>query len=538
MSGQLDILEQSTMFNGTVSTSDAARARYSRDASIFEVTPAGVITPQDTNDIKTVVRWANRMCREGTPVHLAPRVGGTCMSGGSLTQGYVLNLKSYYNHIGEPDVLARTIRVQSGAMHIDVETKVSNAGLLFAPYTSSRDICGIGGMIGNNASGEKSVKYGAVSDNVKRLKVVLSDGNEYEFGPLDRIQLELKKQQPDFEGEIYRKVDSILTKNRRLISENRVRTKKNAAGYALWDLWQDRDTEFNLARLFIGAQGTLGVVTEAELELVTQPKHTRMIVTPIENLSDLPDVVRTSLYYEPVSCETFDHYTYELAEKYHPEDAKRANVAKGKHMVVLTVFDGNHQERIDRTAGKAKEKLESMGYETYWIDDDETVESFLTIRRKSFKMLLEHPLPGTRAQAFVEDTIVPLEDYDVFLKQLEQLLAEENMTYTYAGHIGDGSIRLIPLVDMESDGAAERVMALEDKVNDLVIKLGGSISVDHNDGIIRTPYLEKQFGTEMIQLFREIKQTFDPYGIFNPGKKLDGTREYAVEHIIRENAAH
>lgn len=152
-------------------------------------------------------------------------------------------------------------------------------------------------------------------------------------------------------------------------------------------------------------------------------------------------------------------------------------------------------------------------------------------------MLLDHPAPQTRAEAFLEDTIVPLEHYGVFLERLEGILQDYNMIYTYAGHIGAGSIRLVPLVDMEAEGAAERVMELEAKVNDLVLEFGGSISVDHNDGIIRTPFLEKQFGPEMIALFREVKQIFDPYGIFNPGKKLDGTYEYALEHIIRENAA-
>jgi FAD/FMN-containing dehydrogenase len=152
-------------------------------------------------------------------------------------------------------------------------------------------------------------------------------------------------------------------------------------------------------------------------------------------------------------------------------------------------------------------------------------------------MLLEHPLPNTRAEAFLEDTIVPLENYGTFLRKLEAILAEYEMTYTYAGHIGAGSIRLVPLVDVAAEGAPERIMELEAKVNDLVLEFGGSISVDHNDGIIRTPFLEKQFGSDMIDVFREIKDIFDPYGIFNPGKKLDGTYEYALEHIIRENAA-
>ncbi len=537
MSGQLESLDQLAMFNGDIDVSEAARRSVSRDASIFEVLPAGVVSPRDTDDIKTVVQWAVKQAEEGTPVYFTPRVGGTCMSGGSLTQHYVLDLKKYCNKIGIVDSVARTIRVQTGAMHIDVESRVSQMGLLFAPYTSSRDICGIGGMIGNNASGEQSIKYGATSENITSLKVVLGDGNEYEFGPLSRTELVAKKLLPTYEGEVYRRVTRLLEDNKNLIASRRTHTVKNAAGYALWQLWDTHEQTFNLARLFVGAQGTLGVVTEAELKLVKPGRYQRMIVTPIADLDKLAEVVNTTLRYEPITCETFDHYTYELAERYHPEDAARAHVAKGKHIVILSVFEADEQHDTDIIAGKAKEHLERLGHETYWIDDQATIDSFLLIRRKSFRMLLEHPIPNTRAEAFLEDTIVPLENYGEFLRRLEAILAEHQLVYTYAGHIGSGSIRLVPLIDMEAPHAAELVMELETKVNDLVLEFGGSISVDHNDGIIRTPYLEKQFGPEMIQLFREVKQIFDPYSIFNPGKKLDGTYDYALEHIIRENVA-
>lgn len=537
MSGQLKILDQIPTFNGNISVNEDTRRRFSRDASIFEVMPQGVISPRDTDDIKSVVAWAIRMHEEGRPVYFAPRVAGTCMSGGSLTEHYILDLKSHYNLIGAVDMSARTIQVQTGAMHIDVEAKVREAGLLFAPYTSSREICGIGGMIGNNASGEQSIKYGATSKNVDRLKVVIGDGNEYEFGPLNRQEVEAKKQLPTYEGELYRRMTQLLEDKKSIIASHRTHTVKNAAGYALWELWDAHEQTFNMARLFIGAQGTLGVVTEAELKLVRPGKYQRMIVTPIEDLDTLAEIVNTTLRYEPITCETFDHFTYELAEKYFPEDAARAHVAKGKHIVILSVFEADSQHDTDVIAGKAKEHLERLGHETFWIDDAATIDSFLLIRRQSFKMLLDHPAPHTRAEAFLEDTIVPLENYGAFLGRLEAIIQEYDMIYTYAGHIGAGSIRLIPLVNMEASGAAERVMELEAKVNDLVLEFGGSISVDHNDGIIRTPFLEKQFGAEMIQLFREVKQLFDPHGIFNPGKKLDGTYQFALDHVIRENAA-
>jgi FAD/FMN-containing dehydrogenase len=261
-----------------------------------------------------------------------------------------------------------------------------------------------------------------------------------------------------------------------------------------------------------------------------------MIVVPIQELRELTPVVKTLMKHHPVTCETFDHHTYELAERYHPEDAERAHLARGKHMVVIAVFDGDTQDRADQATANAKGAVENLGKEVLWVDDQAVLESFLLIRRKSFRMLLEHPHADMRAMAFLEDTIVPLEHYGEFLAALESILSEYNLVYTYAGHIGDGSIRLVPLINMELDNSADIVMELETKINDLVIAFGGSISVDHNDGIIRTPYLPQFFGADMYGLMKQVKQLFDPNGIFNPGKKVDGTFEYAKEHIVRSNA--
>lgn len=523
------------LISGELDSSPTTRQKYSHDASIFEVAPSAVIYPKNVSDLKALVHYLTTQKKQGKSVSLTARNGGTCMSGGPLTESYVLDMSRHFNHIGSVNTHAKTVWVQGGVMHIDLEKAVHPKGLYFAPYTSSRDICGIGGMIGNNASGERSIKYGATSKNVEKIHVLLSDGNKYEFGPLTAHQVEAKKHQPDFEGEIYRQMTKLIDDNWHLIDHHSPKTKKNAAGYPLWELWDTHRSRFNLARLFIGAQGTLGIVTEAELKLVPFSKATRMIVAPIKDLTQLTPVVKTMLKFNPDVCETFDSHTYDLAKKYHPEDANRASFAENQHMVVFGIYAGDTQRHADTYAGQAKEALEKSGFSVNWIDDQAVVESTLLIRRKSFRMLLEHPTANQRAMAFLEDTIVPLEHYAEFLASLEAILAEYDMTYTYAGHIGDGSIRLVPLVDMDKANAPEKVMELETRVNDLVLAFGGSISVDHNDGIIRTPYLSQMFGPEMVELFAKVKNLFDPLNIFNPGKKVGGTLDYAQSHIRRGN---
>jgi FAD/FMN-containing dehydrogenase len=519
------------LIKGEVLSSAAAREAYSKDASIFQVYPLAVTLPRDVEDISRVIHHASMTNKAGGDLTIAARTGGTCMSGGSLTEGIVLDVSAHLNRLSHVDAFHKTIVVQAGVMHREVEKAASAQGLLFAPYTSSKDLCGIGGMIGNNASGEMSLVYGPTSSNVASLKVILSDGNEYEFKPLNRKQLKKKLELMTFEGDIYRKMIALLKNNRQLIQSHHPRVTKNAAGYALWELWDQQEQVFNLGRLFIGAQATLGIVSEATLQLVDKAPYQQMIVCAIESISQLTDVVRTIVHHGASICETFDHHTYELAQQQYPEDAENAHFANGKHMLVYGIFEGDTKEQAEILAGQAKNVVEqSLHAAVAWIDSEEVKSSYQAIRRYSYKMLKDMNSDIKKAMPFIEDTIVPLEHYGEFVSALEAILEDYDMTYTYAGHIGEGSIRLIPLVNRTPE-TIDDIMELESRVNDLVFAFRGSISVDHNDGIIRTPYLRQQYGDEMVALFKEVKNIFDEHNIFNRGKKVDGSLEFARSHI-------
>ena len=519
------------LLKGEIHSSAAAREAYSKDASIFKVHPLAVILPADASDIATIIQHATTTNKHGGNVTLAARNGGTCMSGGSLTEGFILDVSAHFNRISTVDSFHKTVVVQAGVMHRDVEKAASAHGLIFAPYTSSKDLCGIGGMIGNNASGELSLTYGPTSSNVLSLKAILSDGQEYEFKPLSRKQLKKKLELMTYEGDIYRKITTLLASNRQLIKTHHPRVAKNAAGYALWELWDQHEQTFNLGRLLIGSQATLGIVTEATLKLVDKSPYQQMIVCAIDSISQLTDVVRTIVNHGASICETFDHHTYELAKEQYPADAENAHFANGKHMLVYGIFEGDSKEQAEILAGQAKNVIEqSLQNAVYWVDSEETKASYQAVRRYSYKMLKDMNSDTKKAMPFIEDTIVPLEHYGEFVAALEALLEDYDMTYTYAGHIGQGSIRLIPLVNRTED-SLDDIIELESRVNDLVLAFRGSISVDHNDGIIRTPYLAQQYGAEMVALFQEVKNIFDPFDIFNRGKKVNGSLEFARAHI-------
>lgn len=508
---------------------------YSVDASIFQVQPDTVVFPKDLEDVKSIVRRVATLKQEGVPISVTPRAAGTCMSGGSLTQSVMLDMTKHFGGIDEVDRQHKRISAGSGAFYRDIEHKTLAQGLLFPPYTSSKDLCAIGGMIGNNASGEKSLRYGATTNWVRSVHVVLSDGEEYEFGPLTSHQLELKKKLDTHEGYIYREITKLVDDNGAVIEAARPHVRKNAAGYALWRLWNDQKTEFNLAKLFVGSQGTLGVVTGTTLNLVDNPKTTRMIAIAIDSLPHLAEAIKLVLADRPEGLEVYDKHTYELAKIYLPEDAARTTMSEGNEMVLFAQFAEHTEDQTDQAAKICMGVLERHGFKVLYVQDRDEADSYWKIRRASFKLLKEHAHGTKRAAPFIEDTIVNTTHYGEFVASLEAILADYDMTYTYAGHIGDGSIRLIPLVDMEADDAATKIFDLARRVYELVFAFGGSMSVDHNDGLIRTPFLEHMYGKEVTDLFEKTKQIFDPLNIFNPGKKVNGDLSYSLAHVRKSN---
>lgn len=534
--------------------------KYSTDASVFEVKPQGVAFPKNLEELKSLVQLADSMASDNSPERfsLSPRAGGTCMSGGSLTEGVMVDLTSGFNSLGQiedgPDPQngdpIKQIWVGAGTYYRDLErltlANPSRRGgpLILASYTSSKDICAIGGMVGNNASGEKSLRYGATVDNVLAVKMVCANGQEYEFRELSRFELDAKKKLNSFEGVLYKGLSNLIFSNRRLIESAKPNVKKNAAGYSLWNVWDPVRQTFNIAKLIVGSQGTLGVVTEVLVRLTPTPKYTSMLVLPIENLSDLALAIKEILSYGPEGLETYDDNTYELAKKYMSKEATLASRADGAKLVLFAQFAESTESATKAVAQKCLVALQGVAghnFKPAIIDSPEEVAAHWAIRRASFKLIKNYAEGNMRAVPVIEDTIVDVAKYGEFLGRLQLILSDYNMKYTFAGHIGDGSIRLVPLVDFAAPDAVDKVFDLARRTYDLVIEFGGSISVDHNDGIIRTPFLNMMFKPEVLAIFAQTKKIFDPHGIFNPGKKVPidkppvGSLKYAKEHLSRVN---
>ena len=522
----------------------------SKDASIFSIKPQVVLAPKDIDDLKKIVNWANSGNKTGEKISLSARAAGTCMSGGSLTNSVLLSFSDHFNKIHE--VGDDFFVADMGVYYRDLEKETLKKGLIYPSYPASRELCAIGGIVNNNSAGEKTLRYGKTEDYLKELDMVCSDGESYKFK--EETQEEWQKicdTDKTFFGDIHRKIDTLLKENKEEILKNKPTVSKNSSGYYLWKIYNDKSKTYNLAKLICGAQGTLGLVSSAKLGLVKKEEYSRMIVVFIKKVSDIPKIVNEIMPLAPESFELYDDHTFKIAMRFWRDIARKMGgslvqflpefkmVLTGgvPKVVLLAEFTGATQEEVDAEVeeGYLKLKQKFAGGDTVNIHKVKIGEEkkYWTFRRESFN-LLRSKLADLRTAPFIEDVVIHKDDFPTFFPEFEKLLDEYKLVYTIAGHVGDGNLHVIPLMKLSEEKNIEAIRDLSLKVYSLVEKYKGSISGEHNDGLIRTPFLHYMFTPKMLDLFAETKNIFDPNNIFNPGKKVGGSWEESLKHIDRE----
>ncbi|MGB2580493.1 MAG: FAD-binding oxidoreductase, partial [Minisyncoccia bacterium] len=502
------------------------------------------VKPKNVGDIKKIVSLISNKKAEDPSLSLTARAAGTGMAGGALNDSIIVDVANL-NHIKSTTV-ERAV-VEPGVFYRDMDAETQKLGVIMPSFPASRNLCAVGGMTGTNASGEMTLSYGSTENWVKRLKVILSDGNEYEFGPLTPSQLEEKKELQNFEGDVYRRMHELLEKNYDLIKAAKPNVAKNSTGYALWNIW-DRKT-FDLTKLFTGSEGTLGIFTEIEFALIKPRQHRKLVVIFLKDFDKLSDVVTRVLAHKPETFESYDDHTFQFAIRFFPDIVKSLKtgiiklglsfipeaimVLKGgfPKLVLLAEFTGDSEEEADQKANTAFADLKQFNVQIEIMRTQKDAEKFWTIRHESFNLLRKHG-GNDKTAPFIDDIIVSPEKLPEFLPKLSEVMNGYKLTYTVAGHIGDGNLHIIPLMNLRNENARDIVMELSQKVFDLVFSFGGSMSAEHNDGLVRTAYLRQMYGDKVYSLFEETKNIFDPKNIFNPGKKVYGhDLAYIKDHI-------
>ncbi len=541
------IEEIKKFLHGDVQEDEQTRQKYSRDASLFEIKPRAVIFPKDVEDIENLVKFAAASKKAQPELSLTARSGGTDMTGGPLSESLVLEFDKYFNQVKE--VGQGYAITQPGVYYRDFEKRTLETNQLLPSYPASKSICALGGMIANNSGGEKSLKYGQTKDYVMELKVVLADGKEYVFKKLSKAELNTKKRQENFEGGIYRKIHELIEKNEELIKAAKPQVAKNSSGYQIWDVWDGE--YFDLTKLFVGSQGTLGLVTEAKLRLVPRKPNEGLLVIFLKDLAPLSDVINAVLPLKPTSFEAFDDETLKLALKFFPGFLKQMGaknlISLGlgflpelwliltwgmPKLVLLAEFEEDSREEVMEKLKTLNEKLKSFPVKTKIAATEAEARKYWVIRRESFN-LLRHKVRGKQTAPFIDDFIVRPEYLPEFLPKLDKIIKKYKLYATIAGHAGDGNFHIIPLMVLANEEDRAKIKPAAEEVYDLVLEYKGSITAEHNDGLIRGPYLEKMYGPEVYKIFEEIKKIFDPQNIFNPGKKVGASLDYALAHLKR-----
>ena len=575
----------SKIIKGDVDISRSSLETASHDASLFEVKPIVVVSPKDVDDVQKLVRFVTDENKNGaqntdnaeskeSKLTLTARSAGTDMSGGPLTESVVVDFTKNFNHIKEvkeerPRMLdgveiTGSAVTEPGVYYHDFDkATLAKGGQIMPSYPASRELCTVGGMLANNSGGEKTLTYGKTERYVRKIKMVCADAKEHEFRPLTMHELEQIKKFPSFESDIYRKMHELLDKNYDLIKHARPNVSKNSSGYYLWNVWDKERDIFDLTKMIVGSQGTLGLVTEMEFALVKPKKYSHMLVVFLKNLDQLGSTAAHIMQFKPESFESYDDHTFKVAMKFLPALIRRMKgnivslafqfipemwaVIRGgvPKMVLMAEFSADTDAEALHMATAAHDSLKDLHEKSLVTKTARQSNKYWIIRRESFNMLRQH-VKGVRTAPFIDDFVVPPQTLTQFLPRLYAILGryEHSLTYTIAGHVGDGNFHIIPLMNLADPKSHQIIEDLSVKVYKLVHEFGGSISGEHNDGIIRTPFVEMQYGHEVYKLFEEVKKIWDPQGIFNPGKKVavsgvesdrPGTLQYAFDHIVKKS---
>lgn len=537
------------IMQGDVYSDDKTLDFYSHDASMLELRPQLVVHPKNTADIAELVSFIAKEKLKHPELSLTARSGGTCMSGGSINESIIVDFSKYFTAIKKVDF--DSARVEPGVFYRNFEPKTLKHGAIMPSYPASRDLCTVGGMINNNAGGEKSLQYGKTENFVQELEVVFADGKQYTVKPLNKAELNEKMRQDNYEGHIYKRVYELIEKHYDTIKSAQPNVSKDSTGYHLWRVW-DREAEiFDLTQLIVGAQGTLGFVTDIKFRLVPAPKHSGTLVIFLRETDDLGDIINDVLDKKPATFEGFDNYTLILSFKlffYFRKTLGWLGMAKLgiqlipdalmlfrgiPKMVLLIEFNADKPEEVASKVHQLKLDLKRKYKHEALFEEDETeakVRKFWIMRRESFN-LLRKKVRDKHTAPFIDDLVVPPEHLPTFLPEVRAIIKKYKLLATIAGHMGDGNFHIIPLMEIEKKEERDKLEPAMKEVNNLVLRYGGSLSGEHNDGMIRGSWLEAMYGPEMLSIFKEVKHIFDPQNIFNPHKKTDADWDYTFSNV-------
>jgi FAD/FMN-containing dehydrogenase/Fe-S oxidoreductase len=489
---------------GDVLVDAAHRSAYASDASLYRVVPQAVVRPRSDDDVVATLA----VCRElGVP--LTARGAGTSVAGNAIGPGIVLDFSRHLDRVLDVDPASRTARVQAGTVHATLQAAARPHALRFGPDPSTHTRCTIGGMIGNNSCGSRTLGYGRTSDNVVALDAYTIDGERLVTGRDERGR-------PTAEGakEITTALAAVIGANLAVARTEFATFGRQVSGYAVEHLLPENG--FNLAEFLVGSEGTLAVVTEATVRLVADPAHRVLVVLGYPDFGTAGDIIPAVLEFRPTACEGIDSRICDVVRSRRgPEAVPPLPGGRAWLMVEIAGDDlAEVRDRVTRLVAAA------AAVDSVVVEDQAKAAPLWRIREDGAGLAGRAP-SGLPAHAGWEDAAVPPAKIGAYLRDFDQLVERHGLSAMPYGHLGDGCVHVRLDFPLDKPGGPGKFRAFLEDAADLVVGYGGSLSGEHGDGRARSELLPRMYSPAAMSLFREIKRTFDPAGLLNPGNLVD-----------------
>jgi FAD/FMN-containing dehydrogenase/Fe-S oxidoreductase len=550
------------VFSGDVRFDRITRALYSTDASVYQIVPLGVVLPKTEEDILATIKTCAQY-----RVPITARGGGTSQAGQAIGSGVQIDCSKYFNEILEINAAEQWVRVRPGCVLDELNRELKPLGLQFAPDISTSNRATIGGMIANNSSGTRSIIYGKTGDHILELRVALSNGDVLNIGPLDDAGLEAKCAQQDREGEIYRTLRRLTVEHAEEIDRRYPRILRRVGGYDLasyvlraqplgaatrppddtseWQVSAEHCADlglilpdellapptapppgpppaFTLAHLLVGSEGTLALTLEAKLRLVKLPAARTVLVAQFADLLDALAAAPAALEHNPSAVEVIDRHILD-STRMNPEASRlREFLHEDPGAILIIELCADATEELEPRLLRLEEDLIVRGHGTFFYRAVEAADQARVWKLRKLALGLSMAEKGdAKAISFVEDTAVAPDRLRDYIAEFLEVIARHGTRAGIYAHASVGCLHVRPVVDLKTEAGVNQFEAIASDVADLVLKYGGALSGEHGDGLVRSPFQERMYGPALYQAFREIKRTFDPENLLNPGKIVD-----------------
>jgi len=536
-------------FDGEIRTDNTSKHIYATDASAYREVPTAVAFPKTDEDIQKLVHFATE-----NKTSLIPRTAGTSLAGQVVGNGIVVDVSKHFAKILEVNVEEQWVLVQPGIVRDELNRELKQHGYFFAPETSTANRAMIGGMIGNNSCGSNSIVFGSTREHLLEVDAILSNGEKAHFNSTKKL-----KAIDEFENSLYKSIDSILGKeeNVKRIKEEfpKANIPRRNTGYALdmlaeMEPFTSKGVPFNFCSLLAGSEGTLAFVTAAKLKLTKlPPPHKRLVCIHCNSIDEALRANLVALPFGPYACELMDHYILEATKRNRAQRENRFFIEGDPKAILVVELIADSEDAADIRVLNMLADLgqQRLGYAFPVIQGDDMAKVWEL--RKAGLGLLSNVPGDEKPVPVIEDTAVDVQELPEYIAEFNEILKKHDLYSVHYAHAGSGELHLRPILDLKTEKGVKLFRTIAEEIASLVKKYKGSLSGEHGDGRLRGEFIPKMIGKENYELVKQIKKTWDPNNIFNPGKIVDtapmdtslryqqdqGTREFDTAFDFSQN---